>query len=481
MAVNYSDIKEVEWVIENNKAVSLLKKENAPLIISFLFFAFKSKNKTSYSSVELTSLLSDFLYRINLEEAKYTGDAKYYLEIWTKDSFLRQGYDKKTDGSIFELTPPTENALRWLTELNKNEFVGTASRLLQIFDMLKELVVNSSDDVQLRKQELLKKQKEIQEELRKIENGEYEKFDSWKIAEQYMILEETTGKLLSDFRQIEENFRQLNKKAKEDQIKKSQTKGKFLEEVFKAQDLILETDQGKSFTAFYEFLMNPKKQEELETLIQQILSLNELKDYRKSSQLDQLKENLVDSGEKVNKSTALIVEELRKFLDDKLYIENRRVSEIISAIERHALDIKNDAPKEKEFIWIDDKPTFNFSMEQKLWEPVKHIKIHSESLEDSDEDMSVDALYKQLYVNPEVLRERIKTLLRNRTQISLKEIIEEIPIEKGLSELITYFSIATTYEKLSKAVINEEIKEVIKYENNGTISKIELPQTIFLK
>lgn len=481
MAINYSDISEVEWVLENNKAVSLLKKENAPLIISFLFFAFKSKGKTHYSSPDLTSLLSDFLYRINLQEQKYSGDAKYYLEIWTKDSFLRQGYDKKTDGAIFELTPPTENALRWLTELNKPEFVGTASRLLQIFDMLKDLVIKSSDDVDLRKQELLKKQKEIEIELNKIEKGEYEKLDKWQITEHYMLLEETTGKLLSDFRQIEENFRQLNKKAKEDQIKKSQTKGKFLEEVFKAQDLILETDQGKSFTAFYEFLMNPKKQEELEGLIQQILALNELKEFKRSSQLDQLKENLVDSGEKVNKSTALIVEELRKFLDDKLYVENKRVSEIINSIERYALEIKNDAPKGKEFIWIDDKPSLNFSMEQKLWEPIKAVKLDSDKLEDADDEISVDALYQQLYVNPEVLKDRIKNLLRGKDQISLSEIIKEMPIEKGLGELITYFSIATTYEKTNKAVINEELKETIEYENNGRVSKIELPQTIFLR
>ncbi|MBA3673369.1 MAG: DUF3375 domain-containing protein [Chitinophagaceae bacterium] len=481
MAVNYSDINDVEWVLENNKAVSLLKKENAPLIISFLFFAFKSKNKTHYASPELTSLLSDFLYRINLQDQKYSGDAKYYLEIWTNERFLRQGYDKKTDGAIFELTPQTENALRWLTELNKPEFVGTASRLLQIFDMLKELVIKSSDDIELRKNELIKKRNEIESELARIEKGEYEKLNKWQITEQYVLLEETTGKLMSDFKQIEENFRQLNKKAKEDQIKKSQTKGKFLEEVFKAQDLILETDQGKSFTAFYEFLMNPKKQEELEGLIQQILSLNELTEYKRTSQLDQLKENLVDSGEKVNKSTALIVEELRKFLDDKLYIENRRVSEILNSIERYALDIKNNAPKEKEFIWIDDKPTLNFSMEQKLWEPVKAVKLDSDIIENSEEEISVDSLYMQLYVNPEVLMDRIKTLMRGRSQISLSEIIKEVPIEKGLAELITYFSIATTYEKNSKAVINDELKEIIEYENNGRLSKIELPQTIFLK
>ena len=145
------------------------------------------------------------------------------------------------------------------------------------------------------------------------------------------------------------------------------------------------------------------------------------------------------------------------------------------------MDIKNEAPKNKEFIWIDDKPDFNFSMEQKLWEPTKTVRLNSEEVEDSLEEIDVDALYQHLYVNPEILRERIRVLLRGKTQISLSEIASEIPIEKGLSELITYFSIATSYEKQNQAVINEEKKEVIQYSNNGKVGQLELPQTIFMK
>ena len=135
MAVNFSDIKEVDWVLENNKTISLLKKDNASLIVSFLHYFFKSKNKSSYLSNDLISHLSDFLYRINQEKERFPKDAKFYLENWTKDGFLRQYYDK--EDALFELTPATENALRWLAELNKPEFVGTESRLMQIINLLK--------------------------------------------------------------------------------------------------------------------------------------------------------------------------------------------------------------------------------------------------------------------------------------------------------------------------------------------------------
>lgn len=479
MAVNFSDIKEVDWVLENNKTISLLKKDNASLIVSFLHYFFKSKNKSSYLSNDLISHLSDFLYRINQEKERFPKDAKFYLENWTKDGFLRQYYDK--EDALFELTPATENALRWLAELNKPEFVGTESRLMQIINLLKELTIKSSDNVDLRRNELVKEKETLEQELLKIEKGEYEKYDKRKIVEQFLLLEEVVGKLLSDFRQIEENFRTLNVKAREDQIKKNLSKGKYLDEVFRTQDLIMETDQGKSFNAFYEFLMNPNRQEDLESLIVQILNLEELRDYQKNNQLELLKENLIDSGERVNKTTRVLIDQLRKYLSSQAYLENRKIAELISDIEKTALEIKNNAPSEKDFLLLDDKPTLSFPIEQSLWEPTKRVKLSNVEIKEADDDVQIDALFDQEFINPEVLKDRIKRALRNKAQVSLKDIIMENPIEKGLAEIITYFSLATQDEKKNKAVINENNKEQLSYEINGKIFQIELPQTIYLK
>lgn len=479
MAVNFSDIKEVDWVLENNKTISLLKKDNASLIVSFLHYFFKSKNKSSYLSNDLISHLSDFLYRINQEKERFPKDAKFYLENWTKDGFLRQYYDK--EDALFELTPATENALRWLAELNKPEFVGTESRLMQIINLLKELTIKSSDNVDLRRNELVKEKEKLEQELLKIEKGEYEKYDKRKIVEQFLLLEEVVGKLLSDFRQIEENFRTLNVKAREDQIKKNLSKGKYLDEVFRTQDLIMETDQGKSFNAFYEFLMNPNRQEDLESLIVQILNLEELRDYQKNNQLELLKENLIDSGERVNKTTRVLIDQLRKYLSSQAYLENRKIAELISDIEKTALEIKNNAPSEKDFLLLDDKPTLSFPIEQSLWEPTKRVKLSNVEIKEADDDVQIDALFDQEFINPEVLKDRIKRALRNKAQVSLKDIIMENPIEKGLAEIITYFSLATQDEKKNKAVINENNKEQLSYEINGKIFQIELPQTIYLK
>jgi hypothetical protein len=483
VSVNFSNIAEVDWILENNKTIKLFKKDNASLIITFLYHSFKVKNKSSYLSNDLISNLSDYLFKINNDndndKDRFPMEAKVYLDNWAKDDFLRQTYIK--EDAVFELTPATEKALNWLTELNKPEFVGAESRLLQIFNLLRELSIKSSDDIELRKSELLKEKAKIEDELLKIQSGEYEKFDERLIKEKFSLLEESVRKLLSDFRQIEENFRGLNTKAREDQIKKNLTKGKYLKELFMNQDMIMNTPQGKSFEAFYEFLMNPEKQGVLDELVDNILSLDELKDFKNNNQIGMLKENLVDSGDKVNKTTRSLSEQLRRFLDSTSFQESKRVLEIINEIEVVSISIKNNPPTEKDFMLIDDKPKLHFPMEFELFSKDRKVKFNIGNIEASDETFEVEALFKQQYINPEVLKERIDFLLKNKKQITLKEIVEEIPIEKGLAEIIAYFSIATNKEKNLKAVINEDLKERIPYFIKGERFEIEIPQTIFIK
>ena len=55
-----------------------------------------------------------------------------------------------------------------------------------------------------------------------------------------------------------------------------------------------------------------------------------------------------------------------------------------------------------------------------------------------------------------------------------------MPLEKGLSELVAYFGIATNLERQQKAIINEEQSETIVYQKDGRDFRIDLPQTLFL-
>lgn len=219
MKINFSNTDDVRWLFTNNRAISLIQKENAPLILAFFIHAFKERNKIAYLNSEISSILSDFLFTANHPTEQYAGTPKYYLEQWTKDGFLRQYYEARNDEAIFELTPAAEQAIRWITELNKTEFVGTESRLLQVFNMLKDLVIGVTQDKEKKLSELEKKKAEIERDIERLHQQEIDRYDPTRIRESFMLIEESSAKLLSDFKQTEENFRNLNSRAREEQIK----------------------------------------------------------------------------------------------------------------------------------------------------------------------------------------------------------------------------------------------------------------------
>ncbi|HKK75731.1 MAG TPA: DUF3375 domain-containing protein [Saprospiraceae bacterium] len=479
--IDFSKVEDVDFVLSQNKAVRLLRKEHAPLIVAFLWSSFKEQHRQTYPASELTTRLSDLLFSINNPEPRFPRPARYYLEVWTQEGFLRQYYEEQAVEATFELTPATERALLWITELEQGSFVGAESRLLQVFQLLRELAMGTTEDKNLRLEQLQEEKARLEREIEALENDELQRLDSTRVREQYFLIEEASAKLLSDFRQIEENFRLLNAQAREEQITKAASRGAILDDIFDAQDAILETDQGRTFNAFWSFLMNQQRQDELDEWTRQLFLLPELEQLRRRSAIPRLKMSLVAAGDRVNQTTDRLVEQLRRFLQSRAVLENKRVAQIITEIEQLAIRVKSEPPGAKQFFAIEHRPDIHLVMDRGPYEPPQVPRLKTRGIElGQGTGVLTTALYEQLYIDPAELRGRIKTLLRGRDQISLQEVIETIPIEKGLSELVAYFSIATDWEGKQKAVINRQRRQRLLYTQAEETYSIDLPETIFI-
>lgn len=348
--------------------------------------------------------------------------------------------------------------------------------------MLKEIVFQSTEDPEKKITELEKQKETLENEIEKIKAGYLEKPGETKIKERFLAAEETARKLLSDFRQIEQNFRDLDSEARKKQVGSSLSKGKLLDDIFRVRDLIWDTDQGRSFKAFWEFLMSQSKQDELDELIITVLQLPEVREIQKDKDnlLERLKISLVEAGEKVYKTNASIIEQLRKYLDNRMYLENKRITEIIAQIEKTAVRVKDSPPTERNFLEIDDKPSLEFIMERPLYSPPQNPEINTDDIREGDAQIDTASLYQQLYINPRELEDHIRELLTTKPQVTLKEVTETYPIHKGLLELITYLGIAARDQK---TVIDDENTEMIEVANHETRSnsKIQVPRTIFCR
>lgn len=480
MPIDLAKVEDVEFILSQDKAIKLLRKEQAGLIIAFLWKTFKREHQQAYRAQELTTALSDFLFVLNEEGTRYPRPPRDYLENWTQEGFLRQYYETQQEEATFELTPAAERALLWVTSLDKREFVGAESRLRQVFELLRELALGTTEDKDLRLAQLQQRRAEIDQEIEDLEQGRFRRLDATNIRERFFLLEDMATRLRADFREIEANFRQLNAQAREEQIGRQSARGEILDDIFSAQDAIMETDQGKTFRAFWAFLMDQQRQDELQNHLQQVFDLPELEGLRGQSLLPRLKMSLVEAGDRVNQTTGRLVEQLRRFLQSRSFLEHQRTAQIIGEIEQLAVQVKRDPPK-RTFHYLEGKAVLANVMERPLFQPPQVLRLDQMKLTVGDaRDMVVQGLYDQQLVDMQQLRQHIDGLLRRHTQVTLQKITEHHPVEHGLSELLSYFSIATKREAQSKAVIHPDRTQSITYRKGAEVCRVDMPETTFL-
>lgn len=142
---------------------------HAPLVASFLHRVFVLPNVRVMAAADLAEALEDELYalRQQLGETAFPKPALDYLNDWTAadKGWLRKFYRSGTDEAQFDLTPATEKAIAWLAQLSERQFVGTESRLLTLFDLLKQMSEGSEADPAVRIAELRKNGKRLMPKL----------------------------------------------------------------------------------------------------------------------------------------------------------------------------------------------------------------------------------------------------------------------------------------------------------------------------
>ena len=258
---------EIQYHVNHHVALRFIRKDHAPLMGAFLHESFKSGNRAKVPEIELTDLLQDFLGVLHYgqEEKVYPLNPKDYLTQWTQNGFLRKEYEKQSDIPVYQLTSGCELALKWLASLDKKSFVGTESRLLHIIRLLEDMVQKTQTDP-AEKIKLLEKQKEaLDREIDELSRADGPILaDETQIKERFFELERTAVELLADFREVEENFHGLDQRAREKQLRREIARGQVVGEVLDAYDELWASDQGKSFAAFWELLMNNQQQESLE-------------------------------------------------------------------------------------------------------------------------------------------------------------------------------------------------------------------------
>ena len=366
----------------------------------------------------------------------------------------------------------------WIQGLGERAFVGTESRLRLVFDLLKEIVDGSQEDPAEHLKELQRQKAALEERIRRVKRGELDLLDDTALRERFEHMVGTARELLADFREVEQNFRALDRSTRERIAAWDGSRSGLLSAIFEERDSINESDQGRSFRAFWDFLMSAGRQTELESLLRRSLEVPAIAAIRPDRSIRRVHHDWLEAGEHAQRSVALLSRELRRFLDDRAWLENRRIIELIGRIEANALALRADGPPDGLTMTMDlPAASVNLPLERPLYSPPERY-----ALADSPavaEELAIDssALYDLVLVDPLLLRQRVRACLRDRDQIELAAVLAAYPLEHGLAELLGYLQLASSDRA---ALIDESATVVVDWAaRDGVRRQARIPQVIF--
>ncbi len=481
------DFASLDALRAHHPAWRLLRAEHAALVASFLQRVFVAPNVRVMAASDLAEALEDELYalRQSLGEEAFPKSALDYLNDWAAPdkSWLRKFYRPGTDEAQFDLTPSTEKAIAWLTQLAERQFVGTESRLLTLFDLLEQMSVGSEADPAKRIAELQRKRDEIDAEIARVLAGDVPLLDDTALKDRFQQFMQGARELLADFREVEHNFRQLDRRVRERIALWEGSKGALLEEIMGERDAISDSDQGRSFRAFWEFLLSRRRQEELTTLLDRVLALPAVADLSPDARLRRVHYDWMEAGDHTQRTVAALSQQLRRFLDDQAWLENRRIMDILHGIESKALALRETAPPGQVMEIADSGATVELAMERPLFKPSVKPVIAELALQAGDEQIDPSALFDQVFVDKVRLVRHIRQALQERSQITLHELVASQPLQHGLAELIAYLQLGS---ETFGTVVDENVVETIPWSSMtgdgvALTRRARLPRVIFTR
>ncbi|UUM21634.1 DUF3375 domain-containing protein [Mycoavidus sp. SF9855] len=463
----------------------LLAAVNAPLVASFLYRSFIEPNVRTVSRQALALQLEGYLYHLHETEGEilFPKLATDYLDDWAADKcgWLRKYYTVDSDEPHYDLTFSAELAINWLAGLKQRQFIGTESRLIMVFELLRQIADGTELDPAARIAELEKRKGVLENEIARIQSGQLDLMGATQVRERFLQMVATARELLADFRAVEQNFRCLDRSVRERIATWGGSKGELLGEIFGQRDVIADSDEGKSFRAFWDLLMSPARQEELSLLLETALSLEPVRGLMPDNRLLRIHYDWLEAGEVTQRTVARLSEQLRRYLDDQTWLENRRIMQLIRNIEQKALTARDQIQADvlTSFMTLEKlTPALRLTMERTLYSPPFKPEICQHILADDDVAIVTDALFEQVFVDKVRLLANIRRSLQTRRQISLAELVRQYPLEQGLAELVVYLSLAT-HPDYHGALDDTQTESVMWTDLLGQVRRAILPLVIF--
>ena len=221
-------------IVNSSPSVALLRARSCSIIIDFFTEVFDDVTALSHENIhsQLAEYLNSHGYDVVEDDDEdilitdtYEEKAIKYIKKWTDSGFLTNY--RNEDGEIYyELSSHSIKVIDWLSGLKQEEYIGTESKFKSIISQLKELTEFTNEDREKRLQLLEDKKLEIEHQIQRLQIGEDVKvFEEYEIVPRFQQINKLAKELLTDFKDVDDNFKTIIREIYQKQIDPSLNKG----------------------------------------------------------------------------------------------------------------------------------------------------------------------------------------------------------------------------------------------------------------
>ena len=428
----------------------LLASGSGPTVIGLLQSHLYEKERSLPASILFERLTRD------LEELRAQGDdfpqtAQAYVANWLSDGYLERRFPPSATEEEYELSTATVEAIRFLSAIAEPHSAATESRLSLVIQALVGLAENTDIDKRRRIDRLMAEQTRIDKEIDAIQKGQMRVLPRDTALERTREIISLADDLASDFRRVRDQFELLNRELRERIMDSEGNRGEVLDSLFAGIDLIAESEAGRTFSAFWRLLTDPEQAAVLEESLDSVMSrefVSEL-DMRERRFLLRLTRNLLEQGGAVHEVLQTFARSLKHFVQSREYLEQRRVNQLLKEAQRAALAIKDE---------VKATESLEYSLEltsSRLWS-LSQWMLYDPSLQAEPEAMregeppsidleSVGELVAQSEIDFRTLKENVRSLLEQRDQASIGDVLEHFPASQGLGSVVGLLALGSRH------------------------------------
>jgi hypothetical protein len=422
----------------------LLAATNGPTILALFRTIFGPEPKRLGASILLERL------RRELEDLILGGNftldqtPQRYLSAWVGDGWLARRLLPGSSEEEYELTAEALGVLRHVEELHHPRNTATESRLATVFHRAQVLAEKTDPDPVRRVQSLDLQIRDLEAQRDRLLRGDLPELDPQLALESLKDLLSLVADLPQDFRRVRGEFERLNAALRYSLVHQEGSRAEVLQALFDGADLIAESPAGRTFAAFWEYLMDQGAQARFSEAVGQLLTREFAKelDRRDLRALEGLLSRLLQEAEEVQGTHRQMSQSLRSFVRTRQFRENRLVTDRIRSATQAALTLRDHIRPSSHL-------DFSLTLTTASLKSVTQLTLRDPSgravlgpLELAEVDLldwqTVEALAGQADIDFRALKTCIREALGTQSQVSVAQLVERFGAPQGLATLVGY-------------------------------------------